>query len=399
MAVPGSGTCRGSARQLLAPPAEQIKTGGTKALEDLLLKAYRPVSCLSVASHQVPVPRYPVIDMHNHSQWGGSWQTTDVPRLVAQMDEAGVAVMIDLDGGTGERLAEHLRRFREPYPDRFVVFSTCRWDLHLEGPDFGERLATDLREAVHDGAEGLKVWKDLGLKFRDAAGHRLAVNDRRLAPLWHEAAALGIPIVIHTGDPVAFFRPFDARNERYEELSQHPDWHFYGPEFPSFDQLADEFESLIADNPSTTFVGAHVGGHAENLGRVGRLLSTYPNFYVDISARIAELGRQPYTARRFFIQHPGKIVFGLDQWPATAGDYRVVYRFLETEDEYFDYAVDGEAHPGSQGRWKIYGIALPEPVLESVYYRTALKVLPQLKRRIGARLLKDAEDPERGPSR
>lgn len=364
-------------------------------MDDLRLKDYRPVSCLSVAAHPVAVPRYPVIDMHNHSQWGGTWQTTDVPRLVSEMDQAGVAVMIDLDGGTGDRLAEHLRRFREPYPDRFVVFATCRWDTHLTEPQFGERLAAELRDAVRDGAEGLKVWKDLGLTFRDPAGHRLAVNDRRLAPLWQAAGDLRIPILIHTGDPVAFFRPLDAENERYEELSQHPDWHFYGPEYPSFEQLADELESIIAEYPGTTFIGAHVGGHAENLGRVGRLLSTYPNFYVDISARIAELGRQPYTARRFFIQHHGKIVFGLDQWPATAADYRVVYRFLETEDEYFDYAPDGADNPGAQGRWKIYGVALPDPVLEAIYYRTALKVLPQLKQRAGTRLLKDTEEPPR----
>jgi predicted TIM-barrel fold metal-dependent hydrolase len=133
----------------------------------------------------------------------------------------------------------------------------------------------------------------------------------------------------------------------------------------------DALQNMVARHPQTTFVGAHVGCYAENLGWVGQMLDRCPNFYVDISARIGELGRQPYTARRFFIQYADRILFGTDQ-SASVEMYRLHYRFLETDDEYFNYGL-GEI-PG-QGRWQIYGLFLPDDVLEKVYFRNAERVI------------------------
>jgi predicted TIM-barrel fold metal-dependent hydrolase len=233
-------------------------------------------------------------------------------------------------------------------------------------------MARGLEDSVRRGARGLKVWKPLGLQYRDTSGRLIPIDDIRLSDLWDAAASLHIPVLIHIADPVAFFQPLDRFNERWEELQGHPDWHFYGPNFPSFDALMEQFERLVARHPGTTFIGAHVGCYAENLAWVGRMIRTYPNFNVDIAARLGELGRQPYAARRFMIEHAGRIVFGTDAFPPRAADYAPMFRFLETADEYFPYSPED---PGPQGRWRIYGIDLPEGPLRALYHDTAARLL------------------------
>jgi predicted TIM-barrel fold metal-dependent hydrolase len=182
---------------------------------------------------------------------------------------------------------------------------------------------------------------------------------------------LGIPVTIHIADPVAFFDPLDEYNERWEELHANPDWHFPSPPYPPFLTILEQFANLVTRHPRTTFIGAHVGCYAENLAWVGNLLDRAPNFYVDISARISELGRQPYTARRFFIEYADRILFGTDMGPDPEA-YRIYYRFLETDDEYFNYGLS--EIPG-QGRWRIYGLHLPDVVLEKVYFQNAVRLL------------------------
>ena len=210
----------------------------------------------------------------------------------------------------------------------------------------------------------------------------MAVDDARLDPLWAVAGELGVPVTIHVADPIAFFRPLDARNERFEELLDHPDWHFWptrphgeidAPGFPPFDELIDGLEAVVARHPGTTFIGAHVGCAAEDLARVSAILERCPNFNVDLAARIAELGRQPYTTRAFIERWSDRVLFGTDMGPEPAW-WAVYYRFLETADESFAYDVDPEAAP-SQGRWQIHGLHLSDDVLRRVYRENALRLI------------------------
>ena len=221
------------------------------------------------------------------------------------------------------------------------------------------------------GAQGLKVWKGFGLNVRDENGNLVNVDDPRLDPVWQCAAQLTLPVLIHIADPVAFFDPIDETNERWEEIGQHPDWAFTSPPYPPFLHILEGFSRLVASQPATTFIGAHVGCYAENLGFVGAMLDSCPNYHVDISARIGELGRQPYTTRRFFHKYADRILFGLDMGPSVAG-YQVYYRFLETDDEYFNYST---GLVPSQGRWQINGIYLPDDILHKVYYNNAARLL------------------------
>ncbi len=348
---------------------------------DLRLADFRPRSSLRVPAHLVDRPRFPAIDAHNHlgSAFGGDWPGRSPAELIDVLDEAGIETLVDLDGGQGNRLSDEIEHWHTA-ADRVVVFAGLDYASWAADPAFGASEARRLRDSAARGARGLKVWKHLGLHATDPAGRLVAVDDARLDPLWATAAELDLPVVIHIADPVAFFEPLDAGNERWEELREHPDWHFWptrpvdrpeGPGYPPFDTLLAAFGRLVARHPATTFVGAHVGCAAEDLDLVGRLLDANPNLSIDLAARLGELGRQPYTTRAFMLRYADRILFGVDMAPDPA-IYRLHFRFLETFDESFDYGI--EPVP-SQGRWQIHGIGLPDDVLRKVYRENALRIL------------------------
>jgi len=341
----------------------------------MLLSEFRPRPKLVTKVTRIEKPRFPVIDAHNHlaDPFGGGWDKKPISQLLEILDEANVKVYVDLDGGWGEDVLDaHLKHFKEPAPERFVIFGGVDWSKWPElGNRFPDWAAERIRRQKERGAQGIKIWKPFGLQVRDEKGTLVRVDDPRLVPIWETAGELELPIVIHVADPVAFFDPVDETNERWEELNSHPEWVFTSPPYPPFMEILEGFYRLVKRHPRTTFIGAHVGCYAENLAWVGKMLDDCPNYLVDIAARIGELGRQPYTARRFFMQYQDRILFGLDLGPDLES-YRIYYRFLETDDEYFNYNV--EEIP-QQGRWYIYGLFLPDDVLAKVYYQNAMEVL------------------------
>ncbi|MEM7331167.1 MAG: amidohydrolase family protein [Chloroflexota bacterium] len=338
------------------------------------LRDFRPKPTLVTKETAVEKPKFPAIDAHNHlGILGWTWHEKPVSALTDVMDEAGITTYVDLDGGWGEDVLIHrLDKFKTAVPERYLVFGGVNWSKWEEkGRAFGEWAGQRLVRQVSWGAQGLKIWKPFGLEVTDEKGRLVPVDDTRLIPLWETAADLNIPVVIHTADPVAFFAPLTPENERWEELASHPEWHFLDPNFPSFETLIEQFATLVKRHPRTTFIGAHMANYAENLGWVSQLLDEAPNLYIDFSARLGEVGRQPYSARRFFIKYADRILFGTDASP-NLDVYRTYYRFLETDDEYFNY---GRFEPPGQGRWRIYGIQLPDDVLKKIYSENARKVL------------------------
>jgi hypothetical protein len=351
---------------------------------DLLLRDYRPRSCVRVPQHPVARASVAAVDAHNHlGRWatGETWSVADVAGLLELMDACNVTAMVNLDGRWGDELEANLDRYDRRWPGRFATFCHVDWD-EARSPGFPDRLVSSLTHSASRGAKGLKVWKDLGLRVEDPGGDLLLPDDPRLAPLWEAAGELNLPILIHTADPVAFFLPVDRFNERLEELLAHPDWSFCAPHLPSFERLIDALEAIVASHPRTTFIGAHVGCYAEDLTWVSRMLDTYPNFFVDIGARIAELGRQPRSSRRLMLEHPDRVLFGTDHFPPTRDALGIYFRFLETDDECFPYSTD---EVPSQGRWDISGIHLPDDVLRQVYRGNALRLIPTLAGAAGGR--------------
>lgn len=335
-----------------------------RAEVDLKLSDFHPRSMLGAPTHELLRPKFPVIDYHNHLD------AQDPRKVLKIMDECGIELIVNITMHTGQTALDMIHKFHSVASDRFATYGWMDW-TDLQSPGFFQKSVERLERLVEHGACGLKIWKDLGTTLRDPDGNLLRIDDERLDPLYEKAAALKVPIMYHIADPDAFFLPIDAFNERYEELAAHPEWSYYGSHFGKLELLAQR-DRVIARHPKTTFVGAHVAEHPEDLAYVSALLDKNPHLHVDIGARCAELGRQPYTAREFFLKHSDRILFGTDLIP-DINMYRLHYRFLETRDEYFEYP----SHASRQGRWNIYGLFLPDDVLRKVYRENALRLLPR----------------------
>jgi predicted TIM-barrel fold metal-dependent hydrolase len=300
---------------------------------------------------------------------------------VSAMDQHNIAVCVSLDGEMGTAIDDHRAHFERDHKNRFVVFANldfrgkgaekepASWECNQT--DFIHRAVEALRDAKLRGAKGLKFFKAFGLEYRNADGSLIRIDDERFDPIWALCGELDLAVIMHTADPSAFFEPIDEKNERYEELSRRPDWSFHGPRFPRRDALHSARNRVIARHPKTQFIAAHLGNDGEDLAQTSEWLEKLPNLHVEIASRISELGRQPYSAREFFLKHADRILFGTDgPWPRER--LFCYWRFLETFDEYFPYS---EKSFPPQGFWRIYGIGLPDAVLKKVYHENAAKLL------------------------
>ena len=370
--------CVGAACCAVLAPAQPSQIGYQPAPDSelkktLLLKDFHPQPMLHVPVHQVDRAKFPVIDVHTHTNDAmGIGDQVDPAKLVAMMDRDNIKTIVILTGLWGDKLQSVLDKMVKPYPGRFVVFTQLDWSK-IDDPNFSELMVKQIDDSVRRGARGLKVLKQLGLGVQDKSGKLITIDDVRLDPVWEECGRMGIPVFIHVGDPEAFFRPIDASNERYEELIEHPDWSFYGPRFPSLQELLAQRDRMFAKHPRTTFVALHFGSWPENLDFVEQTLIKFPNVMIETGAREGELGRQPRRTRELFLKYPDRIMFGTDEGAGEAM-YQNYFRWLETDDEYFPYAQ----YP-AQGRWMIYGLGLPDEVLAKVYHRNAEKLFAAFK--------------------
>lgn len=357
------------------------------------LSQYEPKSMLQVHESHIERAKFPVIDFHTHislstkSEKGVELspdrQYLGTPQeLLAVMDRKNIKTMVNLTGGYEKGLAEAVAKYDRAFPGRFYTFTEPSYS-HFKEPDYPKLQAQAIEQAHRDGARGLKILKTLGLYLREniTSGPLVKIDDPRFDPMWDACGQLNMPVAIHISDPAAFFTPTDRFNERYEELNNHPDWSFYGGDFPSNAELIAARNRMFARHPKTQFVTLHFGNFSENLQNVAENLDRFPNMHVDMAARIGELGRQPFTSRKLFDKYQDRILFATDATPH--GDefpqqvfndqlYEIYYRFLETEDEYFDYAP---AKVPPQGRWRIYGIHLPDSIQRKVYHDNAARLL------------------------
>jgi predicted TIM-barrel fold metal-dependent hydrolase len=361
--------------------------------EPLLLKDFQPRSMLHVPETKVPRARYPLIDIHTHLSFAAKHDNgvaigeelqflASANDVLPLMDRKNIRIMVNLTGGVGKGLEQSIAKFQTPHPDRFVTFTEPWWERTNQS-GYAQFQADEIVRAHKAGARGLKILKILGLYLREniSSGPLVKVDDPRFDPMWETCGSLGIPVAIHVSDPEAFFLPIDRFNERFEELNNHPDWSFHGKDFPSNAEILEARNHVLARHPKTQFIVLHVGNNAENLPYVSQCMDRYPNMHVELAARIGELGRQPRMSRKFFDKYQDRILFGTDAVPHgietpqqifTDQLYEIYYRFLETEDEYFDYAP---APVPPQGRWRIYGLGLPDQILKKVYYENAARLL------------------------
>lgn len=327
---------------------------------------YNPTSTLVVPEHKLNRAKYPFIDVHNHQF---DMPTADLSRLIAEMDKLNMAVMVNLSGQNGSKLLQSVNNVKKNYPKRFIVFANVDFDK-VGDPGWATKAASQLEADVRNGANGLKVYKNLGFSVKDIDGKRVTVDDPRLDPVWQKCSELRIPVLIHTADPKSFWDPVDEHNERWLEITSHPN-RKRGPDSPvPFEVLIEEQHRMFKRNSKTTFIAAHFGWYPNDLNKLGNLLDEMPNVMVEFGAVIAELGRQPRMAKQFFTKYQDRIMFGKDSW--VPEEYSTYFRVLESEDEYFPY------HKKYHAFWPMYGIGLPDIILKKVYYKNALRIIPHI---------------------
>jgi len=343
-------------------------TGRAVYVDGELLKDYDPKPALVTKVTGTPRPKFPATDIHCH------WTLQQDPKLLlAAMDETGVRAAINLSGGTGSSLDHMLKRFHDAAPDRLLIFANLDFK-QIDDPQFASKMCDDLEHAHSAGVSGLKIFKDLGLTLHEKSGKLVPIDDARLDPIWDKCAQLKMPVLIHSGDPPPFFQPIDRFNERWMQLKRHPDWSFFGSQFPSYDDVLGQHIRMIRKHPNTAFISAHLANTGDDLTKLGKWLDECPNMYTDFSGRVEELGRQPYAARKFLIKYQDRVMFGTDRYPGRLDQPRnsIYYRFLETDDEYFQ-PFD---HPfAPSGDWRIYGVFLPDEVLRKIYNENASRAL------------------------
>ncbi len=334
--------------------------------QDLTFEEYNPTSTLVVPGQVIKNARFPFIDVHGHQY---RMATQDLTPVVTAMDTLNMGIMVNLSGRSGEDLKKSVANIQQNYPNRFVVFANIDFE-NVGTQGWTERAVKQLEEDVNSGAKGLKIYKSLGLRYKDTEGNRVAVNDTRLDPIWAKCGELQIPVLIHTADPKPFWDEFDGDNERWLELKLRPR-RKRGADNPApWEQLIAEQHDMFKKHPNTTFINAHMGWFANDLGTLGRLLDEIPNMNVGIGAIIAELGRQPRNAKAFFMKYQDRILFGKDSWKPE--EFPTYFRVLESDDEYFPY------HKKYHAFWAMYGMDLPDEVLKKVYYKNALRIVPGL---------------------
>lgn len=372
------------------PAAESATQLDGEDGRDLSLRQFQPQSRLVLPRTDIRHAKFPVVDVHTHFFIKMRHNEQALADFISVMDRNRIRVCVSLDGMLGEQLDAHFQFLHRQHRDRFVIFAHVDWrgdgaeddpgSWACQRPGFAERTAEQLAAAVRRGVSGLKVFKQLGLGYRDPDGRLIPIDDPRWDPIWAACGSLGIPVLIHSGDPAAFFDPIDRFNERWEELSRNPSWSFHGRDFPSLDELTAARNRVVARHPKTQFIAAHLASSEHDLATLASWLDTYPNLHLDIASRISELGRQPYRARDFLIRYADRILFATDG-PQPEARLHAYWRFLETWDEAFDYS---EKVPPPQGLWQIDGVGLPDEVLRKVYYQNAAKLIPGVRERLAA---------------
>ena len=347
----------------------------------MYFEEYNPPSSLIVPEHHLTSAKFPFVDVHNH-QWDMSEEHLN--RVAEEMKKLNMAVLVNLSGRGFTRIEtepgkfeyrmkgsqyfkEGIKNMNESNPNKFIVFTNIDF-LEFGEDGWTERILDELETDVKNGAAGLKIYKNLGLTLKDNRGKRVAVDDPRLDPIWNKCGVLGIPVLIHTGEPFQFWLPKDKNNERWLELKQRPGRYRDPAENPAWEEIMEEQHNVFRKHPHTIFINAHLGWLGNDLSRLSKLMDELPNMYTEIGAVLAELGRQPRFAREWFIKYQDRIMFGKDSWHPE--EYYVYFRVLETSDEYFDYYRKRHAF------WKMYGLNLPDDVLKKIYYKNALRIIP-----------------------
>ncbi|MEO7965429.1 MAG: amidohydrolase family protein [Gemmatimonadaceae bacterium] len=327
---------------------------------------YRPRNTLVAPVHTVPKAKFPAIDFHGHPETQLS-SAQGLEGLGTDLDNLNIRIIVAANNVSGDMLKRQVELIKASPKMRDRVRILAGINFRDVGPGWAEKAVAQLESDVAAGAVGIgEISKSLGLTIKKSDGTRLKIDDPALDPVWDAAARLKLPVFIHTADPQEFWQPLDYNNERWLELALFPRRRYPPDDFPSFETLMTERDNLLRQHPKTTFVIAHMGWHANDLGRLAKMLDAMPNVNTEVGAVLYDIGRQPRAAHDFFVRYQDRILFGKDSFQPA--EYPYYWRVFETRDDYFDYYRDYHA------KWKLYGVDLPDSVLKKVYFGNAVRL-------------------------
>jgi len=344
-------------------------SGGPGPMDSILVKDHAPRSSVVTPETFVPKAKFPVIDSHVHVVGRTS---DEVAEWVKTMDEVGMEKSLVLTGAIGDEFDALVDSLSNKYPGRFQLY--CGMDkTNIEKPDYSDRVVAELERCYKKGAIGVGEISDKGHGIVSpkydgnyaksdslARDKRLHPDDDRLDAFWEKCAELKMPVSLHVADHPTCWTPLDVFQERspdYQHFNQ------FGTDVPSFEELIEKRNRALKKHPNTIFIACHLGNQGHDLATLSQDMDNYPNLFLDTSARDYELGRTPRNSAKFLAKYKDRIVFGTDMGRKKSM-YQIHWRLLESDDEY----IVGRAG------WRIYGLDLPAPVLESLYRGTAKKI-------------------------
>ena len=337
-----------------------------------------PKALMKLPRTNITRAKFPAVDFHLH---GRALQTAaDYEKMIALMDQTGISLICNMDGGFGKTFDRNME-VGAKYRDRVAQFARVDW-AGINEPGWSQKASAELERCFRAGAQGLKIAKELGLEIKNKDGSYIQADDKRLDAIWEMCAKYNRPVMIHISDSYGRFLPIGPENERYEAglWRSNPAQNYYRTGHPTPDVIERARENMHAKHPRTRFVNAHMAMLYYDMDKVAALLDKYPNADVELSATVQDLGRAPLMIRNFFLKYQDRIIFGSDGNPGRGIDEFWIphWRFLETLDEHFDHPAQMRSPTGAplHGRWRIYGIGLPDDVLRKVYYANALRYLP-----------------------
>lgn len=347
-----------------------------------------PKALMKLPRTPITRAKFPAVDFHVH---GGQLRTAeDYQKMIKVMDETGLGVLCNMDGGFGVAFDRNMQ-VGQPFRDRIIHFARLDF-TGINEPGWPAKTAAELERTFLAGAAGLKINKVLGLDLKNTDGSYIQADDTRFDPIWEMAARHNKPVMIHISDSYGRFLPIGPENERYEAglWRSNTEGNYYQTGHVTPDVIEKARETMHARHPKTRFVNAHVAMLYYDMDKVTAFLDKYPNADVEISAAVQDLGRAPLLIRKFFLKYQDRIFFGSDGNPGRGIEEFWVphWRFLETYDEHFDHPAQMRSPTGAplHGRWRISGIGLPDEVLRKVYYANALRYLPSARASIERQL-------------
>ncbi|UCF38153.1 MAG: amidohydrolase family protein, partial [Acidobacteriota bacterium] len=323
------------------------------------------------------------IDVHSHI-------FDDVEGLAEMLERIHLRIINVCNRGTDrfvlvrmEEMAEELNR---KYGNGILPFASTIDLVGRDEPEYAESVIEWLGKSFENGSLMVKIWKDVGLELKNPDGSFLMPNDPRFDPIYDYLAGQNKPLLAHLAEPLAAWLPLDPENVHYGYYSNNPEWHLYGrSEYPSHEDLMAARDSILEKHPNLILIGAHMGSMSHDVAEVAKRLDRYANFYVECSARTADLTRQDAkTVREFFIKYQDRVLYGLDMTrnaitgeQLSAEEQRAFVDRLEER-----YRQDFQYYAGT-GRMEYRGkeiecLGLPKDVLEKFYSGNAQRLMPGL---------------------